>query len=155
MSYSAYKLIHIAALVFWLGPAIGAYWLVIRLKNDTDNNTHVIEKIYEEVLCVEHFSFITLLISGFGLWKKLGLGLFDLHWLNVKLIFVAIIIVVEIFDIIFSHFYFRSLIRKNLSPNSKYWIRFFKIRKIFYLISIPTLIFLVSGIFYFAIFRPF
>lgn len=142
------------ALVLWLGPALGAYWILIRSSQYSDIKRLEIERFYEEVLIVEHVAFLVLIATGFGIWNQLGIGLFEVHWLNAKLALVAMIVIIELFDISFSHFYFRHLINKRYPIAADAWVSYFKVRKIFYNVAIPVLIALILGVLYLAVFKP-
>ncbi len=70
MSPMGLKFLHILALVFWLGPAFGGFWMVLRLQKILDKNTKPeMEKAYEEVLRIEHLSFLGLLMTGWLLFR--------------------------------------------------------------------------------------
>ena len=153
MSYSGYKLIHFLSLILWLGPATGAYWILIRLEKKSGPSP-LLEKFYEEVLIVEHLAFILLLLSGWALWREWGTGLFQLPWLKVKLLLVAVILMIELFDIGLSHIYFRIAIRGHLPTHSRRFEKFKKIRGTFYALSIPLLLILIFLVFFLAFFKP-
>lgn len=154
MSYSIYKLIHLIAMVLWLGPALGAYWILVRANKYPDIKRLEIEKFYEEVLVIEHIAFLVLIATGFGIWSQLGISLFEVYWLNVKLTLVAMIVIIELFDISFSHFYFRHLMNKRYPFTADAWVSYFKVRKVFYNVAIPVLIALILGVLYLAVFKP-
>ena len=104
--YFIVKLIHIGSLIAWLGPTLGAWWM-LRLANYQFGEPSMISQFlyvsFLHLLRIEHIAFMLLILSGAGmvwlnpappppwLWFKLGLLL-------------MIILPVEIFDIWFSHY---------------------------------------------------
>lgn len=155
MSYEAVKFFHIVFLVLWLGPATGAYWIVLRMgKQNSSDITLRLEKFFEEMLLVEHFAFFGLLATGLWLWHKIQIPLHDLRWLEWKMLPVALVFVIEIFDIWLSHLYFRRRVLNNSQHSPKNLQDFLKIRKIFYRITVPLLFVLIPVIMALAVFRP-
>lgn len=99
--FFALKLIHIGALVFWLGPSLGA-WLVLlalrRQQGEFTQATHQAYKIFMKMLIVEHVAFVALLATGIGMVVCLYHN--PASWLQWKLlIIVAVVIPLEIIDI--------------------------------------------------------
>ncbi len=153
--YAALKIIHILALILWLGPAIGAYWILLKMGDHVSSQQRlVMERAYEFVLRVEHFAFLIVIASGLGLLHVIGSVFLKVDWFLTKLYLIAGIVLIEIFDIYLSHFLFRRLIRKSGEPSSQAWKQFTKNRNIFYFISVPILLFLVIAILYLVIFKP-
>ncbi len=104
--YSVVKLVHLGALVFWLGPALGA-WIVLKatenkVKDNRALSSHPlfkeINRIFYLMVAVEHLAFAALLISGF--YMAYLYQWFHHDWLVQKLWVVFLIIVpLEIVDI--------------------------------------------------------
>lgn len=155
MSYAAIKFFHIVFLVLWLGPATGAYWVVLRMgqKNSPDIALRL-EKFFEEILLVEHFAFLGLLATGLLLWHAMQVPLHDLPWLEGKMVPVILICAIEIFDVWISHLYFRRHVMKNPEAFEKNLPRFLRLRKIFYWITVPLLFALIPATMALAVFKP-
>ena len=147
-----FKIIHFAALLFWLGPALGAYWILLKLKNGLDAiQQFQLEKYYEQVLRVEHVAFLVVISSGLGmLWATDWVWL-AMPWMKIKLTLVGIIFLMEIFDIYLSHFYFLRLCCGGSNILSSEWSKYFSIKNLFYLISTPILFGLILTIVYLAV----
>lgn len=152
--FSFYKILHILSFVLWFGPAIGAYWIVLRLGKELKvQEMSRLEKYYEQVLRFEHVALLLLLGSGVGMIGELGLSYFKAPWIQAKLYLVGGIVLIEIFDIWFSHIFFRKFIKRGDLVTDSEWKKFLKWRMIFYWIVVPPLFFLVLGIVYLAVVR--
>ncbi|NRF28138.1 DUF2269 domain-containing protein [Vibrio coralliilyticus] len=100
MEYSILKLIHIGALVFWLGPSLGA-WLAFRaiVNMPISESTSRVNRLFYIMVTVEHIAFVGLLITG--LMMALQIGWLQAPWLQQKLFIVLLIVVpIEIVDIL-------------------------------------------------------
>lgn len=118
--YAVLKLIHIGALIFWLGPALGA-WLVLKaLENNVDINNNLLAKVSKTfflTVILEHIAFIVLLITGFILAFRYGF--LNSGWLNQKLIIVLFIIVpLEIIDVLLGNWVASQASRKLYAGQS-------------------------------------
>ncbi|MGB5538315.1 MAG: hypothetical protein WBN08_20710 [Thiogranum sp.] len=82
---TALKLIHIGALVFWIGPTLGAWWMLRVANHRFGEPGMVSQHLYQaflHLLWVEHGAFIALLLSGAAMaWLQ---GWFGQPWLTVK-----------------------------------------------------------------------
>lgn len=100
LTYSLLKVIHLGALILWIGPALGA-WLVLRKARavyDVQSREYqLIERVFLGTLIIEHLAFITLLASGILMASQLGW--WQAEWLQQKLWLVSGIIVLEVIDI--------------------------------------------------------
>ena len=99
MEYAILKLVHIGALIFWLGPALGA-WLVLQaIKNENIGPvTAKVDHVFFLMVTLEHVAFIVLLLTGFSM--AFLAGWFTSPWLQQKLLVVGLVIVpLEIVDI--------------------------------------------------------
>lgn len=153
MIYPYLKLIHVAALVLWLGPAIGAYWILIRLGPSLGSADRIVlEKRFEEVLRFEHVMFIALIASGAGLYFVGGWSLEGDPWLLAKLLLVGEIALVEAFDVWISHVMFRKAAQDGNGEAA--FARFFETRRKFYLVAIPVLAVSVPVILHMATVKP-
>jgi hypothetical protein len=104
-SLTALKLVHIGALVFWIGPTLGAWWM-LRVANQRFGEPGMVSqhlyRAFLRLLWVEHIAFVTLLASGASLaWLH---GWFGQPWLNAKLLLVlAVVLPMELLDIWLGH----------------------------------------------------
>lgn len=95
------KLIHIGALIFWLGPSLGAWFVLLAMRKQLGEftpATHLAYRLFIKMLILEHIAFVVLLATGIGMIACL----YDhpAHWLQWKLLIVfAVIIPLEIADI--------------------------------------------------------
>ena len=101
------KVIHIGALVIWLGPSGGA-WMVLMLARrkaaEPSLVTHYLYRGFFQMLWLEHLGFFTLLASGIALLAMLGHGALQATWLQLKLAIVILVILpIEIPDLWYSH----------------------------------------------------
>ncbi len=99
------KLLHIGALIFWIGPTLGAWWMLRSANHHFGEPGMVSQYLYYvflDLLWVEHIAFALLLITGvlmawFNQW-------FGQPWLTLKLILIgSIILPLEIMDIWLGH----------------------------------------------------
>ncbi|WP_018693722.1 hypothetical protein [Algicola sagamiensis] len=104
--YHLAKIIHISAVIFWLGPALGS-WLTLRKvrKHIGEHHpaTYVVYKGFFITLVIEHIALIVMLTSGLTLAFKFGF--FHHSWLQAKLMLIVLIIIpLEILDIWYGNF---------------------------------------------------
>lgn len=112
---SALKLIHIGALMFWIGPALGGWWM-LRLANHRFGEPGMVSQFFYQaflrLLWVEHVAFVCLLASGGALAAVQGW--FGQSWLTAKLVVVVCIIVpMEATDIWLGHVRLPALFRQR------------------------------------------
>lgn len=104
--YFIIKVIHLGSLIAWLGPTLGAWWM-LRLANRQFGEPSMISQFlyvsFLHLLRVEHSAFVLLLISGAGMvWFS---PVLPQPWLWFKLTLLLVVIIpLEIFDIWFSHY---------------------------------------------------
>ncbi|VUD65045.1 hypothetical protein TDB9533_03465 [Thalassocella blandensis] len=102
------KMLHIGALIFWLGPSLGAWWVLRGVRHvygDNERPSIISHRLFVNILLVEHVAFVALLLSGAAMaiifqfyshawlqWKLLiivvlllPLEFADIYWGNVKL----------------------------------------------------------------------
>jgi len=95
------KLVHIGALIFWLGPSLGAWFVLLAMRKQQGEftpATHLVYRIFIKMLILEHIAFVVLLATGIGMIACL----YDhaAPWLQWKLLIVfAVIVPLEIADI--------------------------------------------------------
>lgn len=100
MEYFILKLIHIGALVLWLGPAFGA-WVVLKVVGDENVGpvTAKVNRAFFAMITLEHLAFAVLLITGFLMANMANW--FATPWLSQKLLLVGIFVIpLEVIDII-------------------------------------------------------
>lgn len=102
IEYGLLKFIHIGALIFWLGPPLGA-WLVFKAVEDgrylPNSVAAKVSRVFFITLIIEHVAFLLLLISGFAIATQYQL--FGNEWLTTKLYIVLLVIVpLEIIDVL-------------------------------------------------------
>lgn len=105
--FSIVKVIHLGALVIWLGPSGGA-WMVLMLARRKAGEpslvTHYLYRGFFQMLWLEHVGFFALLASGVTLLWMYGFDALDATWLRIKLaIVIAIILPIEVPDLWYSH----------------------------------------------------
>lgn len=95
------KIIHLGSLIFWIGPSLGAWFCLLKLRNHQGEHSPATQAIYQvfiKMLILEHVAFIALLISGFCM-ALFWFG-FQQGWLQWKLLIILLLIIpLEIFDI--------------------------------------------------------
>jgi hypothetical protein len=101
------KVVHLGALVIWLGPSGGA-WMVLMLARrevaEPSLVTHYLYRGFFQMLWLEHVGFFALLASGVALLAMYGFGAVEATWLKLKLAIVMLVILpIEIPDLWFSH----------------------------------------------------
>ncbi len=95
------KILHIGALIFWLGPSLGAWCMLMALRQregEFTSATHLGYKVFIQMLILEHIAFVCLLASGIAM-AALLFG-FAQPWLQWKLLIILLVIIpLEIADI--------------------------------------------------------
>lgn len=99
--YAILKLVHLGALVFWLGPPLGA-WLVLRAVEDgtyrPGSLAKKVSRVFYMTVIVEHIAFLALLVTGFLMAFKYDL--LSSVWLTQKLCIVFLVVMpLEIADV--------------------------------------------------------
>jgi len=95
------KLVHIGSLIFWIGPSLGG-WLILlssrKQLGEFSPATQLAYRIFIRLLIVEHIAFLVLLATGAAM-VALVYNL-QMPWLQWKLLLIIILIVpLEIADI--------------------------------------------------------
>lgn len=129
MEYSILKLIHIGALVLWLGPAFGA-WVVLNTIEDGAQGPIAakVNKAFFWMITLEHLAFVVLLTTG--LWMAYSTGWFASAWLQQKLVIVGLIIIpLEIIDILLGNYLAAKASKAKYlgqaSEQQLYWLRLY------------------------------
>lgn len=99
--FVALKILHIGSLVFWLGPSLGAWLILMAMRKQLGEitpATHLAYRVFIKMLILEHVAFVALIASGIGM-AILVFG-FNHPWLQWKLLIILLLIVpLEILDI--------------------------------------------------------
>lgn len=99
--FVALKILHIGALIFWLGPSLGAWFVLLALRKhegEITPATYLAYRVFIKMLILEHVAFVALIASGIGM-ACLVYG-FNQPWLQWKLLIILLLIVpLEIVDI--------------------------------------------------------
>src|SRR6187551_1281104 len=99
--FVALKILHIGSLIFWLGPSLGAWFVLLALRKhegEITPATHLAYRIFIKMIILEHVAFVALIASGIGM-ACLVFG-FNQPWLQWKLLIILFLIVpLEILDI--------------------------------------------------------
>lgn len=106
------KLVHLGALIFWVGPSTGA-WLMLRL-NEHPNGVfgRSLFRVFLRLVWIEHIALGGLIVSGLALAATQGYFQHPPAWFAIKLLIVlGVIMPFELLDIWFSHFRLPALLR--------------------------------------------
>ena len=99
--FFALKILHLGALVFWLGPSLGAWFVLLATRKYLGEITpaaHLAYRIFIKLLILEHIAFTALIGSGLSM-AYLVFG-FDQPWLQWKLLIILLFVLpLEILDI--------------------------------------------------------
>jgi hypothetical protein len=94
-----FKIAHIFFFALWLDSTLGAYWILKSLEQILSPRDQInLEKAFSKVVMFQHFAFVILLTTGLTIAYLRGI-LFQTHWLNIKLFFVAGLVFLEGVDI--------------------------------------------------------
>jgi hypothetical protein len=123
-TFNLTKLVHIGALIFWIGPTMGAWWMLRAANYRFDEPGMVSQFLYQvflRLLWVEHLAFAVLLSSGAAMaWLH---GRWGASWLEMKLVLVFTVVVpLELVDIWLGHIRLPALFRHR-HPSRPYSAR--------------------------------
>lgn len=125
--YGIIKLVHLGALVFWLGPPLGA-WLVLKAVEDGSYKpgslAEKVSRVFYLTVVVEHVAFIALLVTGFLMAFRYDL--MGAAWLNQKIYIVFLVVVpLEIADVLLGNWIASTASRKLYAGKPlKSWERY-------------------------------
>lgn len=102
IEYGLAKIIHLAALVFWLGPPLGA-WFVLKAVGSKEFVSGSVEdkvnKMFYLTLILEHVAFVVLIASG--VYLAVVFNMLSGAWLKQKILIISVIVVpLEILDVL-------------------------------------------------------
>ena len=157
--FALLKSVHIASLIFWLGPSLGAWWLLRATTHrfgEPSITSQFLYQMFIKVAGIEHLALISLLTSGL-LMGAMTDG-FAQSWLWLKLCFVAVIVIpLEVIDIWFCHYKLPRLFQRR-HPSRPYAIQESRLLASYHTRFVPlALICLplaVISIFWLAIAKP-
>lgn len=155
------KVLHIGALVVWLGPSAGT-WLALMLArrrfDEPGVETHCLYRGFLQVLWLEHLGLLLMLGTGALLLGLYGLPALEWTWLKAKLLLILVVIVpLEIADMWFSH---RRLpeIFASREPTAPYTPREQRILHLYHRrfvpIGLPSLLAAVAFMMWLAVAKP-
>ncbi|MBI3563380.1 MAG: DUF2269 domain-containing protein [Gammaproteobacteria bacterium] len=103
--YPVLKLLHLGSLILWLGPSLGAWWM-LRLSNihfgEPSLHSQFMYQIFLQLLRLEHVAFVGVIGSGITL-AGISHG-FGFPWLQLKIMIILLVIApLEIIDIWYSN----------------------------------------------------
>lgn len=159
ITYTSLKLIHLASLILWLGPGLGA-WIMMLLINrhfgEPGRVSHLVYQAFLRLMWLEHIALVTLLLSGALLgWQS---AQFDASWLQTKLLVIVLLIIpMEIIDIWFVHLRLPCLFAKRqadspYNTNEAYLLQLYHQR--FTPLALVITPLAVVGIMFLAIAKP-
>lgn len=86
MKYNFLKLIHIAALITWLGPGTGGYYLLILSQQSGEYEVEMwLRNFYLSLIHVEVAGLLLLFVSGLGMLIASQRTLLKQRWLQMKI----------------------------------------------------------------------
>jgi uncharacterized membrane protein len=104
VSYALLKVVHLLALVAWIGPPLGAYFLLATAWREGDEERIAwSERQTERVLRVEHGALLVWLLSGVGLLWTSEWAWLQAPWMHAKLALVGVVLAFEAYDIHHAH----------------------------------------------------
>jgi uncharacterized membrane protein len=99
--FFALKLIHIGSLIFWLGPSLGGWLMLLANRKKLGEHspaTHLAYTIFIRLLIIEHIAFFVLLGTGIAMASLVYT--LQTPWLQWKLLIIfTLILPLEIADI--------------------------------------------------------
>lgn len=104
MEYALIKLLHIGALIMWLGPPFGAWLMLRQAKKSGLDEAQLFEqyRLFYRLIALEHVALLFLL--GTGVWMASQYSLWSAPWLQQKLILVfAALLPIELLDIVLAN----------------------------------------------------
>ncbi len=158
--YFWFKIFHLAGVVLWIGPPLGAYLMQLYILNKQDKSgptALIVRRAFIAVLTLEHAA-LALLMAGalamlwYGEWVFL-----TFFWIQMKiLIFCLVIIPIEILDIWWGQISPVLALRRDKTQDSfsPELVRIFRRYDRFVYFSIPFLLISWTIFFYLAAAKP-
>ena len=154
------KILHLGALVLWLGPGLGAWLMMLVINNhfgEPGRVSHLAWQLFLKLMWLEHIALAVLLGSGVLLgWQT---GQFDTSWLQAKLLIVVLFLLpLELVDVWFVHHRLPRLFAHR-QVNTPYSEREYQVLRIYHQrftpLALLTLPVAVIGIMWLAISKTF
>ena len=102
---SVFKIVHFSALILWLGPGIGAWWMLRHALfrfDDPSLVSHFFYRAFLRLMWLEHMALAVVLASGTVL--AVLTHAHESDWFRYKLLLVVLVVVpLEVVDIWYSH----------------------------------------------------
>ena len=155
MSYSLAKVVHVVAVVLWIGPPLGAYYLLVQAHRGRDPARIVwAERHCERVLIAEHVAFLVLVVSGLLMLYSVDWTLLEQGWMRAKLHLVALVVLFEAFDMWLAHVVFRKLLATDAEVGSPPWRKASRMRLVLAGAGMLIVVVILPAIFWFAVAKP-
>ena len=132
-TYITIKLVHLGALVLWLGPGIGAWIMMVIINRHFGEPSRISSLAYQlflRLMWLEHAALAIMIISGLLLASYTGQ--FDSTWLQLKLMIIGLILLpLEAIDIWFVHHRLPRLFSKRRA-NTPYSVSEYKLLTLYH-----------------------
>lgn len=150
------KIFHIGALIFWLGPSIGGWWILRGLRKhiaDDEPLGILSHKLFIHLLILEHIAFAVLLATGISM--AILFGFFQQVWLHWKLLLIVIFVLpLEVMDIYLGNFKLARALNPQKAEHSRYAFYLKKYHNNLTLYALIVLPVVVLLIFWLVITKP-
>lgn len=153
------KVLHISALVFWLGPTLGSWWILQMGRQawgEEHATTRVLYYLFLKTLWIEHMALGLLLATGVAM-GAIYYGL-DTPWLRTKLLLIGVVLLpLEIMDIWLGHVQLPKLFAHR-APNAPFSEREHELLKFYHRCFTPLALAImppaIIAILWLAVARP-
>ncbi len=156
MPYLAWKLLHLAGIVLWIGPPLGAFWMQIWVLCDLSPEMEIrFRRAFAHILTIEHIGLAFLISGAAGMVLSTGVEMLDVFWMKGKLaLFLCVIIPMEILDIWWGQAAVFRVLRGATDSVTDEMRVVFRRYDLFTKICVPFLLVSWAGFFYLAVFKP-
>lgn len=139
MSYETIKVLHLLAVILWIGPALGGYIVLARVwARQEATAIRLAEADCESVLKLEHAAFLALVATGITLLATADFALIQTEWMRRKIAIFAAIALFECFDIWVSHVVIPRALQAAGGVDGPDWKRAAYLRTWLIRLSIPV-----------------
>jgi len=122
--YVILKAIHIASLIFWLGPTLGAWWLLRTTTHrfgEPSMTSQFLYQMFLKITGIEHIALLTLLLTGLAM--AVLTQSFTQGWFIMKLLLVVVVVLpLEAIDIWYCHYKLPALFHSR-HPSRPYAVQ--------------------------------
>ena len=155
MLYGIAKLLHLVAVILWIGPALGAYFFLFAALKDRDPARLLfVERLTERVLVLEHVALLAIVVTGVVMTAETGWTLLSARWLQLKLLAFSGVLVFELLDIWLAHKVFRGLLSRSVPLDAAAWSNAERWRRGLAIAALPVGGLLVPAMLYLAVLKP-